>query len=113
MPGSGQPGSGHENQSELEDLRAQEARNAKTSDEGPKAARGPNAGSRPDFERGEERTFETPPDGQADDRYDPSPVEASRAREQGLGVGERDLQRQRDAHRPVPPAGEDDRPDGE
>ncbi|MGZ3275067.1 MAG: hypothetical protein ACXU82_17150 [Caulobacteraceae bacterium] len=47
------------------------------------------------------------------DRYDPSEVEATREREQGLGMGERDLQRQRDPHRPAPPPGEDDRPDGE
>ena len=47
------------------------------------------------------------------DAYDPSDLEATRAREQGLGVGERDLQRQRDAQRPAAPAGEDDRPDGE
>ncbi len=31
-----------------------------------------------------------------DETYDPSTVEVDRAREQGLGVGERDLQRQRD-----------------
>jgi hypothetical protein len=46
-------------------------------------------------------------------RYDPSELEATRGREQGLGVGARDLQRQRDAKRPTPPfdegevAGED------
>jgi hypothetical protein len=48
-----------------------------------------------------------------EDRYDPSPVEATREREQGLGMGERDLERQRDAHRPSAPPDEDDRPDGE
>jgi hypothetical protein len=42
------------------------------------------------------------------DVYDPSKVEATRAREQGLGVGERDLQRQRDTHRPVAPVVEDE-----
>jgi hypothetical protein len=47
------------------------------------------------------------------DAYDPSDLEATRGREQGLGVGERDLQRQRDAHRPAAPADEDDRADGE
>jgi len=47
------------------------------------------------------------------DRYDPSKLEATREREQGLGMGERDLQRQRDAHRPAAPPGQDDRPDGE
>ena len=31
-----------------------------------------------------------------EDTYDPSSVEVDRAREQGLGVGARDLQRQRD-----------------
>jgi hypothetical protein len=40
--------------------------------------------------------------------YDPSEIEATRGREQGLGVGERDLQRQRDAHRPVAPPEEDE-----
>ncbi|MEI9889989.1 MAG: hypothetical protein WDN45_04540 [Caulobacteraceae bacterium] len=41
------------------------------------------------------------------DAYDPSELEATRAREQGLGVGERDLQRQRDAQRPAAPADEE------
>ena len=31
-----------------------------------------------------------------EETYDPTTVEVDRAREQGLGVGERDLQRQRD-----------------
>jgi hypothetical protein len=47
------------------------------------------------------------------DRYDPSELEATREREQGLGMGERDLQRQRDAHRPAPPPDEENRPSGE
>jgi hypothetical protein len=46
-------------------------------------------------------------------RYDPSKVEATRERERGQGMGERDLQRQRDPHRPSAPPEEDDRPDGE
>ncbi len=48
-----------------------------------------------------------------DDVYDPSKIEATRGREQGLGVGERDLQRQQDAHRPVAPPEEEDAVDGE
>ncbi len=48
-----------------------------------------------------------------DDVYDPSDLEATRGREQGLGVGERDLQRQRDAHRPAAPPEEEDGVDGE
>jgi hypothetical protein len=128
MTGSAHPGSGDQNQPK--DFGEQNAtRNARVSDAGPEASRGPNAGSRPDFERGEERTqtdnapgheqrsFQTPEGVESEDppetRYDPSEVEASRAREQGLGFGARDLQRQRDPHRPVPPAGEEDRPDGE
>ena len=47
------------------------------------------------------------------DVYDPSAIEATRGREQGLGVGAKDLQRQRDAQRPAPAADEDDEPDGE
>ena len=31
-----------------------------------------------------------------DETYDPSTVEVDRGREQGLGMGEKDLQRQRD-----------------
>ena len=42
------------------------------------------------------------------DVYDPSAIEATRGREQGLGVGAKDLQRQRDAQRPAPAADEDD-----
>jgi hypothetical protein len=34
-----------------------------------------------------------------EDRYDPSELEVTRGREQGLGVGARDLARQRDPHR--------------
>jgi hypothetical protein len=133
MSGSAHPGSGQENQGQANDFGSQNAtRNAKASDAGPEAARGPNAGSRPDFERGEARTqtddapghearsFQTPEgveqapsEDPPEDHYDPSAVEVSRAREQGLGFGERDLVRQRDPHRPVAPAGEEDRPDGE
>ena len=105
--------------------------NPAANDAGPQASRGPNAGSRPDFEQSqervqtddapghEERSFQTPTgtqtgsDDPPEDHYDPSAVEATRAREQGLGVGARDLQLQRDAHRPVAPPDEDARPDGE
>ena len=52
-------------------------------------------------------------DDRPEDRYDPSAVEATREREQGLGMGERDLERQRDPRRPAPPPGEDSRPDGD
>ena len=48
-----------------------------------------------------------------DDVYDPSRIEATRGREQGLGVGQRDLQRQRDARRPAAPPEEEDAADGE
>ena len=41
-------------------------------------------------------------DGAPDDgAYDPSTVSATRGREQGLGVGERDIARQRDPSRPA------------
>jgi hypothetical protein len=130
MPGSAYPGSGSGNQSQPNDFGSEEAtRNAKVSDAGPQGSRGPNAGSRPDFERGQERTaaddtpggeqrsFETPGAAQSDDppedRYDPDPAQVTRGRGQGLGMGERDLERQRDPHRPVPPADEENRPDGE
>jgi hypothetical protein len=98
---------------------------SRSSDAGPTASRGPNAGSRPDFERAqtddapghEQRSFQTPPgvdsDDPPEDRYDPTPVEATREREQGLGMGERDLQRQRDPRRPSAPPDEDQRADGE
>lgn len=103
----------------------------RTSGAGPEDSRGPNAGSRPRFERGEDRvqtddapgheqrSFQTPPgveaasDDAPDDHYEPSMVEANRGREQGLGMGERDLELQRDPQRPAPPPGEDDLPDGE
>jgi hypothetical protein len=42
------------------------------------------------------------------DAYDPSELEATRGREQGLGVGARDLARQKDASRPEPAADETD-----
>jgi hypothetical protein len=41
-------------------------------------------------------------------QYDPSDLEATRGREQGLGVGARDLARQKDAGRPQPAADEND-----
>jgi hypothetical protein len=47
------------------------------------------------------------------DVYDPSDLEATREREQGLGMGARDLARQRDPHRPAAPPLEDELPDGE
>lgn len=55
----------------------------------------------------EDRSFQTRPgdvepigeDGGSS--YNPSTVEASRAREQGAGVGQRDMDRQRDANRPT------------
>ena len=47
------------------------------------------------------------------DAYDPSELEATRGREQGLGVGARDLALQKDASRPEPAADEDDDADGE
>jgi hypothetical protein len=47
------------------------------------------------------------------DAYDPSDLEATRGREQGLGMGARDLARQRDPSRPTAPVGEDDLEDGE
>ncbi len=40
-------------------------------------------------------------------RYDPSDLEATRGREQGLGVGAKDLQRQRDPARPAAAPDED------
>ena len=49
------------------------------------------------------------PEDAAESTYDPSELEATRAREQGLGVGARDLARQRDAHRlPSAPAEAED-----
>ena len=48
---------------------------------------------------------ETPPD---DSFYDPSDSAATRAREQGRGVGARDLARQRDPSRPAPAEDEGD-----
>ena len=38
------------------------------------------------------------PDGPVETDYDPSTVEVNRARQQGLGVGKKDLQYQRDAN---------------
>lgn len=128
MPGSAHPGSGHDNQGQPHDVGSEQAtRNAKVSDAGPMASRGPNAGSRPDFEQPgaeapesdprEQRSFQAPAgagtDDPREDRYDPSAVEATRERSQGLGMGERDLERQRDPHRPAAPPDEDSRPDGE
>jgi hypothetical protein len=42
------------------------------------------------------------------DAYDPSALEVTRGREQGLGVGARDLKLQRDVEVPAPAADEDD-----
>ena len=47
------------------------------------------------------------------DAYDPSELEATRGREQGLGVGAKDLERQRDAQRPAAAPDEDDQAGGE
>lgn len=103
-------------------------RNARAGDAGPQASRGPNAGSRPDFERGErpqtdtapgheQRSFQTPTGAPSDDppedRYDPDFVQVTRGRQQGLGAGEIDLERQRDPHRPAPPPDEENRSDGD
>jgi hypothetical protein len=44
----------------------------------------------------------------AEDSYEPSELEATRARELGLGMGAKDLARQRDAHRLPDAADEDD-----
>jgi hypothetical protein len=46
------------------------------------------------------------------DAYDPSELEATRGREQGLGVGAKDLALQRDAQR-LPEAADEDEADGE
>ena len=43
-------------------------------------------------------TSEGPAEDDAEAMYDPDEIEASRARELGLGVGARDLERQRDPH---------------
>jgi hypothetical protein len=43
-----------------------------------------------------------------EDRYEPSELEATLARQQGLGVGAKDLARQRDAHRLPDAADEED-----
>jgi hypothetical protein len=60
-----------------------------------------NEGARRDAGIGEEARFDA--DGEADDRaYNPSDLEATRARQQGLGFGARDLARQRDPSRPAP-----------
>lgn len=113
--------------------------NSRVSDAGPQGSRGPNAGSRPDFERGQDRvqtddapghegrSFQTPEgveegaeqgvelagDDPPEDRYDPDPEQITRGRMQGLGMGERDLERQRDPQRPVAPPDEETRPDGD
>ena len=54
-----------------------------------------------------------PDEGQLTDHYEPDALEATRGREQGLGVGARELNLQRDAARDYtgddePPQGEDD-----
>jgi hypothetical protein len=43
-----------------------------------------------------------------EDRYEPSELEATLERQQGLGMGAKDLARQRDAHRLPDAADEDD-----
>jgi hypothetical protein len=40
-----------------------------------------------------------PPPGERDRTFDPSEIEATRAREQGVGVGQKELDRQRDPTR--------------
>jgi hypothetical protein len=52
--------------------------------------------------------LEGPADDDAEAAYDPDSIEASRARELGLGVGERDLQRQQDVHGSGGPSPEGD-----
>lgn len=65
-----------------------------------------NEGARRDAGIGEEARFDA--EGEPDDRvYNPSDLEATRARQQGLGFGARDLARQRDPSRPAPAAGEE------
>ncbi len=51
------------------------------------------------------------PEDAAESTYDPSDLEVTRGREQGLGVGARDLARQRDPHRR--PDAADEEEDGE
>jgi hypothetical protein len=103
--------------------------NSRIQNEGPEGARSADAGSRPDFERvqtddapgHEARSYQTPEgvdegprdDDPPEDHYEPDPVEVTRAREQGLGMGARDLQLQRDAQRPVAPPEPEDAQDGE
>lgn len=43
--------------------------------------------------------------------YDPTSVEVDRARQQGLGMGARDLARQRDPHAPDAAEAEEEAPD--
>ena len=52
--------------------------------------------------------LEGPAEDDAEAAYDPDGIEASRARELGLGVGERDLQRQRDVYGDGPATREGD-----
>ena len=47
-------------------------------------------------------------DGKPDDAYNPTAVEVTRGRQQGLGVGAEDLGLQRDATEPAPAADEED-----
>jgi hypothetical protein len=49
-----------------------------------------------------------PSDDPPEDHYEPSMVEVNRARQQGLGVGARDLQIQRDPEPPYIPSAEDE-----
>jgi len=58
----------------------------------------------------------TEADDEREDTYDPSELEATLERQQGLGMGARDLQRQRDPTRTVEdrtghPAADDDQAD--
>jgi hypothetical protein len=68
-------------------------------------------GEREEVVEDEEETLEEGEDA-PEDHYEPTAVEATRGREQGLGVGARDLERQRDAHRPVARVTDDEDEDG-
>ena len=75
-------------------------------DDRPEDPKGPRVAT-DDAPGAEERSFQTRP-GEVEpigedggETYEPSSVEASRAREQGTGVGQKDLSRQRDANRPA------------
>jgi len=51
-----------------------------------------------DLEPTDETKAAAPEDDKPEATYDPSDIEATRGRQLGLGVGARDLQRQRDVH---------------